>query len=597
MKHKIAIIDTGVDLNNDYLKKIGRGFNGIQCYRTVSGEIECVSTTQNPECIQDYLGHGTAVLSIILSHNVDVDLFVVKLFNNEYDQIDEGILVYALKYLYNNTECDIINLSMSISFIKDCSVLYDVCDDLVKQGRIIIASFENAGALSFPAEYDNVVGVTSGNNCYKNEEFVWVENSPINVFAKGRKQKVRWLDNKYIFEAGNSLACAHFSGIVSTYEGDYMDSKWKVWAKNKSKMIIGDSMQSRGLINPVEKYKKAVIFPFNKEMHSIVRFSDLLPFELVQVYDLKYSALVSAFTDDLLKEKCYRNYQIQNIENIEWDKFDTFILGHTNEYFSVLNDKNFKRDLINNILEHGKNIYSLDNVANIVDNPSGASDKIFYPYVDKTNVPNNTFDKLYRIDLPVLGIFGTSSQQGKFSLQLYLRRIFLEKGYKVTQIGTEPTALLYGMDIVFPMGYSSSVKIQKYDSIKYLNHLMWESSRQSDLIIIGGQSGCIPHDTGSTINYNFENLELLYATMPDAILLLINPSDDIEIITRTIRYVESVSGGKVLALIMSPIHNNENYNVNFIINEIESNEHIRVYSLNDMSDLYKLFNDIIDYFN
>lgn len=51
---------------------------------------------------------------------------------------------------------------------------------------------------------------------------------------------------------------------------------------------------------------------------------------------------------------------------------------------------------------------------------------------------------LYRISTPVLAVCGTSSKQGKFTLQLELRKRFCEMGYKVGQIGTEPNSLLLG---------------------------------------------------------------------------------------------------------------------------------------------------------
>ena len=45
----------------------------------------------------------------------------------------------------------------------------------------------------------------------------------------------------------------------------------------------------------------------------------------------------------------------------------------------------------------------------------------------------------------MLAIVGTSPSQGKYNLQLALRRRFLNDGYEIGQIGTEPTAQLFGM--------------------------------------------------------------------------------------------------------------------------------------------------------
>lgn len=221
----------------------------------------------------------------------------------------------------------------------------------------------------------------------------------------------------------------------------------------------------------------------------------------------------------------------------------------------------------------------------------------------------NKFDKLYRMDLPVLGIFGTGSQQGKFTLQLKLRRHFLNHNYKITQIGTEPTALLYAMDVVFPVGYNPSVEIHKYDAVLYLNHTIWNRSRQSEMIIIGGQSGIIPQDSGSIRYFNFSSLELLYATMPDAFIISVNASDSIELIKRTIQFVESITKGKVLAVVVFPLYyqlqdssyprlshlSNEQYQA--FSNEIKKQLHIPSYLLNDDQHIHMLFENIIDYFS
>lgn len=66
--------------------------------------------------------------------------------------------------------------------------------------------------------------------------------------------------------------------------------------------------------------KKAVLFPFNKEMHSLLRFSSDINFEIVGVYDSKYSANVGATTSHIMKSSVksitipeYRKYTMGNI--------------------------------------------------------------------------------------------------------------------------------------------------------------------------------------------------------------------------------------------------------------------------------------------
>ena len=47
--------------------------------------------------------------------------------------------------------------------------------------------------------------------------------------------------------------------------------------------------------------------------------------------------------------------------------------------------------------------------------------------------------------------------------------------------------------------------------------------------------------------------ELLMGTLPDAVVLCVNPFDDRDYIRRTIQFIESATEGKVIALCLSPL--------------------------------------------
>ena len=91
----------------------------------------------------------------------------------------------------------------------------------------------------------------------------------------------------------------------------------------------------------LEKYDKAAIFPFNKEMHSLMRFRQLLHVNITDVYDVKYSARVNASINSLLNINSGQDFIIKNIEYIDWNSFDTLILGHTDELIYLLHDSHF----------------------------------------------------------------------------------------------------------------------------------------------------------------------------------------------------------------------------------------------------------------
>lgn len=608
--NKIVIVDTGIDIDNPKFKK--NKITGISINKS-NNSTYCIEDAANIEsCINDKIGHGTAIASIILSHNPNAELYVVKIFDSDLFCADEDVLIFALKYILENIDFDIINLSLGLSSINKDGKLESICNQYYANGKVIISAFDNKGALSFPAKYDCVIGVTNDKKCLKSSDYYVVKNGAVNICAMGRRQKIAWKNGTQILGLGNSYACAHFTGILSNFEKPKdLETLMNDIEKNScGKIILPNSNCRKVFSNPISKYKKVAVFPFNKEIHSLVRFSNELPFELVDVYDLKYSGRVGASTNLLLHEKSAHNYLIKSIENIDWDSFDTMILGHLNELFDILNLSGHQKYLVDKLLLHNKNIYSFDNIIDeSIPLKAKKTDSIFVPAIDSNNIAPPPFGKLYRQDKPVLGVFGTSSRQGKFTMQLKIRYELIKRGYKLCQLGTEPSSLLYGMDIVFPYGYHSTVSIQRDDTIAYINEQLYNFSRDSDLIIVGGQSGLVLREEGNISNYDYSGLEFMYATLPDAAIICFNSFDDLEIIDRTKKFVEAIGGSHVIAMVIFPFcykdddicqqhllpMSEELFNCKYK-KKFEQLIGVPIYYPNSQNQIERICDDIINYF-
>ena len=111
----------------------------------------------------------------------------------------------------------------------------------------------------------------------------------------------------------------------------------------------------------------------------------------------------------------------------------------------------------------------------------------------------------------MLGVFGTSSQQGKFTLQLIIRDLLLKAGYSVGQIGSEPHSELFGMDYSFPFGYNQSIYVRDDDVILYLNSAIHSLCDENDIIIVGSQANTIPYDYGNLDRYMLRQHLFLWA--------------------------------------------------------------------------------------
>ena len=208
-----------------------------------------------------------------------------------------------------------------------------------------------------------------------------------------------------------------------------------------------------------------------------------------------------------------------------------------------------REKIVEKAISWGKNIFSFDDLRG-----SCHYEKLYCPAVDHSDVPAERLGKLYRISKPVIGIYGTSSNQGKFTLQLELRKKFLENGYAVGQIGTEPSAQLFGMDYSYPMGFHSAVSIDGHDAVAYLNECIHSLCiKNCEIIITGSQASVLPCDTCNKSLFPLKQFNFLMGTQPDCMVLCINPYDDLDYIRRTIFFLESSVAGKVIGLWKKPL--------------------------------------------
>jgi uncharacterized NAD-dependent epimerase/dehydratase family protein len=551
-------------------------------------------------------GHGTAVYNIIRKAGDIADIVNFRLAWRE-DGIEETELVGILQKIDREYPVDIINLSLGVNVAEDRKSLLAVCESLAAKGVILISAFDNAGAISYPAAFEQVIGVTSGQNCQHIDDFEYIDDKVVNIGAKGGIQRLAWDKPDYIMLGGNSFACAHVTVQAVQFMNQGIKEFGVILEAFRKKAV---KTYSLGMVNGTEKrpqkpvIRQAALFPFFKEMHSLVRFADLLDFEITGVYDSKYSANVGSTTGHIMKDDV-PGFPIQNIDQIRWETFDTLILGHLDEMTNLIDKGALREKLIQEALEHNKQVFAFDDVTKTISHSS-----VYCPAVSPKDVPPNRFGKLYRIDKPVVGVYGTSSRQGKFTLQLLLRRKFLEIGYSIGQVGTEPSAVLYGMEYAYPMGYNSSVYIHGSDSIRYLNFMMNQlCEKQCDIIITGSQSGTIPYDTGNIAQYTLYQYEFLMGTQPDAVVLCINPFDETEYVGRTIKFIETSVDCTVIALVVFPMDMKEDWSGIYgqktpltdekygrLKEELHKLFGIPVYKLGITSDMEKLVNNIIDFF-
>lgn len=544
-KYDIVIIDSGVDIQHMELQS-----------KMIEG-ISIDSDGIHHGDISDQIGHGTAICGIVFRHIPNAHIFVIKIIKETNDLIDDNFLYVALNYVYENIDCCVINMSMGVNTVSNHPELYELCNKINQRNILLVAAFDNYKAISYPAAYDNVIGVDSCNFCKNTNEVYVYHDSCVNVGAYGKAQRILGINNTYLMAYGNSYACAHVSALL------IKDNDLKKEFNSVGHQLLGWNNQIRHLGNqiikrPTAQYQRAIVYPFNKEIHSLIRYQGLLSFQIIDVYDTKFSARVGAYTNKLLGISNGKNYRVKNIDDIDWDSFDAIIVGHTKELENNASNHIISANtIIKDALSRSKYVYSFDDYYD--DDEIGQNPKYYSPNSIYTCF-NDTMGKLYKTGTPVLGIFGTSSKQGKFSLQLILRSKLLERGYTIAQLGTEPSSYLFNMDACYHFGYGSEPITSVSENLLYLNRVMhYLDLLEKDIIIVGCQSNTTAYEINNIDDIPLSQTLFLYGTMPDGIILCINFFDDIEYILRSINSVESLVDCKVIALVMFPLtYTNQN---------------------------------------
>lgn len=541
MKH-IIILDTGVNLSHPKLNE-----KNIRCKRITDSGFEEIFEDS------DANGHGTAICGIITEKNANIKLTMYKIFDSE-DYVDEEILLKTLVYIFENEKFDFLHLSLGISQCNNIEKFEKLCNDMARENIIIVSAFSNYGTASYPTAFSSVIGVDSLIECKKNDDFIYSENSIVNVYAKGTNQRVCWSNKqKYIINSGNSFASAHVTAfLLNTLEKNKLNlEQAKKKLKEKALYVINSPLLK---IKKIDfPFQNIAVFPLNKEIYSTLNYRNMLRCNVSIIFDIRESGKIG---DDiqkyLFKDDFASSLNIINLFDFEFhvNEFDTLVIGHLKK-INEITGIDYKQICINFCLNNYKNLISFDDLSDdIIEKFTKKNLSCFYCNVENINYDLN--EKLRIIGVPSIVVCGTSSQQGKFSLQLELRKKFITEGYSVGQWSSEPQGYLFDIDEVFPLGFGSNNNFSEKQVIHYINNQLHSIEKEKkDIIISGIQSFTITERLYNTIFYPSLQNSIISALQPDCVVLMVNSYDNIDYIRRTISYIESICETKVVCLVLS----------------------------------------------
>ncbi|MGN1146420.1 MAG: TIGR04066 family peptide maturation system protein [Acetatifactor sp.] len=120
---------------------------------------------------------------------------------------------------------------------------------------------------------------------------------------------------------------------------------------------------------------------------------------------------------------------------------------------------------------------------------------------------------LAKINVPVIAVFGAGEYTDKFSIQMFLRKYFMEEGYRVSQIGSRNDSELYGVH-PFPRELFDSGK----ESIMLFNRYVKsiELDEKPDVLILGIPDAILPVNDEFPCDFGVLPFEVFNAVKPDA---------------------------------------------------------------------------------
>ena len=544
---KVAVVDSGIVTSHE---RIGR--------------VHHVQLEDSPPAGTDRNGHGTACAGIILAKAPRALLYSLPIFDESLTAPGDSLLA-AIRWTIEQ-RMDVVNLSLGTTDVTFRDALAAVCRQARETDVILVAAEDNEGRESYPAAFPDVIGVTGG-RVRERDGYYYRPGEPVECVARGEAQRVCWTDPRYLIVSGTSFAAPHITGLVARIRQEHPGAPLERVREILQAGALEGEPPSRGRRRPRPPasipagappgfgwIRRAALYPFNKEMHTLVRGRDLLDFEIVGIADAAGKGLAGRDAGEALGLPAM-GVRIQPRLSAALEGADTLILGYV-DLLSRVGRKDVLFETVSAALEQGLHVFSFAPVPPALHHRARAMGlHVAVPGLSRTEIEQAlNGDPAYPpVDVPVLGVFGTSAQQGKFTLQLALRRQLLRRGYRLGQVGTEHHSGLFAMDVVFPMGYASNVSLALQSYVPFLDYKMRQLCQQNrpELILIGSQSGTVPYDLQTHATHSLATTAFLLGTKPDACILVVNSIDVEAYIQDTIDGIRALTRAPTLALAMS----------------------------------------------
>ena len=248
---KVAVLDTGLDLNCEYLKDriIQTGFNNAS-----DGD-------KNSE--QDYHGHGTMVTSVIANCTADnVKIANYRVFGSDANTESIALVCSALMQAVNDG-ADVINCSFIIN--SDFALMQESIDYAWASSCIIIAGAGNWGhniqfRLGSPFVVSDKVITVGANNLYNSPTNFTNYGKTIDILAPGQNMPLIELNNNIRVASGTSFSTPFMVGVYAMYYATHQTVPFEERVRRVANCGSGTgedfvtNLFGSGIVNPLKLF-------------------------------------------------------------------------------------------------------------------------------------------------------------------------------------------------------------------------------------------------------------------------------------------------------------------------------------------------------
>lgn len=160
----------------------------------------------------DRLGHGTACAELVLRLSPAATIVPIRVFGGQLET-SPAALRAGIDWAAEQS-IPLVNLSLGTTLEHERAPLLAACERARRGGMLIVASAPNAGPTTYPAAFDDVIGVDAG-DFPSPWDFRHRAGAVVECTAAAKHQRLRWLGGREEVMSGPSFAAPHITGIVA----------------------------------------------------------------------------------------------------------------------------------------------------------------------------------------------------------------------------------------------------------------------------------------------------------------------------------------------------------------------------------------------